>query len=113
MRVTNINSQTYQPQFGAFLASEKAIAYMNRAIPPKKIEEVNKIIADQSNKRPNIRLYTGVFTRAGSNTQMTYLRATVGEETFKEGLFTSAYGVIKKAADYVDYLAKKKSRVRS
>ena len=44
---------------------------------------------------------------------MTYLRATVGEETFKEGLFTSAYGVIKKAADYVDYLAKKKSRVRS
>ena len=110
MRITNDYTKSYQPHFGDYIASEKALLYLNRTISPKKVEKANEIIAGQKGKKPNIHLHTGTFVRAGSNVPMEYLRATVGQETFKEGLFTSAFGVLKETSDYVNSLIKKKAK---
>lgn len=106
MRITNDYGQT---SFGTVIATESAVKYLNRNLSKKKIEKVNEIISDQKGKKPDINLHTGTFVRAGSNRPMEYLRATVGEEIFKEGLFTSAYGVVKDAAEYVNSLISGKS----
>ena len=111
MKITNNYTKTYSPQFGNVIATDKAIAYMNKTMNPKKIAKVNKIIAEQNGKKPNIHISLGSFIRAGSNTRMPYLRANVNDEVFKEGLFTSSYGVVKNAAKYVDSLIAKSKKV--
>ena len=110
MRITNDYTNKSNVYFGDYIATEKAISYLNRTLSPKKAKKANEIIADQKGKKPNIHLHTGTFVRAGSNVPMEYLRASVGEETFKEGLFTSAYGVLKDTSDYVNNLIKQKGR---
>ncbi len=102
MRITN----NYSPQFGTVISTDKAIAYMNKAFNPKQIEKANRIIANQEGKQPNIHLHLGSFLCPSSNEKMYYLRAKVEDRTFKEGLFTSAFGVLKKSAKYVDSFQK-------
>lgn len=107
MRITNNFSNPYNPKFGmSVIGTEQAIDYMNRNLDKNQIENVNKIIADQQGKKPNIFLHTGTFQRSNGS-KMPYLRATVKDRLFKEGLFTSPYDVIKKSAEYVNSLIKK------
>ena len=108
MRITaNYNQPVRQTNFGNVLASEKAITYLNESLSPKEIKKVNEIIKDQVGKKPNILLNLGSFQRTNSDRRMLYLRAQVGDMLFKEGLFTSPYGVVKKAAEHVNSLVKK------
>lgn len=104
MKVTNSNS----PLFGTAIMSDKAFAYMNKNLNPKQIEKANKIFTAQNGKRPNIYYHLGSFQRTNSNEKMYYLRAKVEDRVFKEGLFTSAFGVIKKSAKYADSFVKGK-----
>ncbi len=104
MKITNNYTQYNSPSFGTVIATEKAIAYMNKNMSPKKIEKANKIIADQNDKRPNIHLSVGRYMRPGGNTWTPYLQAKVNEEVFEEGIFTSTFKVLKKAAKYVNSL---------
>lgn len=105
MRITNNYTQQNSPYFGTVIASsDKVITYMNKNMSPKKIVKANKIIADQNGKKPNIHLSLGIYTRPGSTTRTPYLKATVDDEVYREGIFTSTYKVLKKAAKYVNSL---------
>ncbi len=109
MKITNNYNmpKTKSPNFKmSFIATEKALAYLNTHIDEKEIEEANKIIEQQQGKKPNIHLHLGNFRRSGNGKIMEYLRATVNNTTFKEGLFTSVFGVLKKSAEYVNSLHK-------
>lgn len=107
MRITNNYTQQSSLTFGSVIATDKAIAYMNKKFSPKNIEKANKIIADQNGKQPNIYLSLGKFMRPGANSWTPFLQAKVGETVFEEGIFTSSFGVLKKAAKRVDKLIKK------
>ena len=106
MRITNNYQITTRPNFTSAIAAEKTIAYMNKNLTPKQITEVNKMFVEQNGKKPNIHYHLGSFVKPSSGEKMYYLRATVKEETFKEGLFTSAFGVIKKSIEYAKSLQK-------
>lgn len=107
MRITNNYTQQNSPYFGNVIASDRAIAYMNKVLSPKKIKKANEIIADQNGKKPNIFLTLGTYLRTGGNSKIPYLKAKVNEEVFEEGVFTSSFGVLKKAAKYVNSLVTK------
>ena len=108
MRITNNYTNTYSPKFGmSFIATDNAIKYMNSNLKPEKIKTVNEMIASQSGKKPNIHLHLGIFKSECSGKEVPYLRARVNDEVFEEGLFTSAFGVIKKATKYAEKLQKK------
>jgi len=107
MRITNNYTQKSSTNFGNVIATEKAIKYMNTHLSPAEIAKTNEIIKSQVGKKPNIHLHTGSFIKNSTNTEMVYLRAQVDDKLYKEGLFTSAFGVVKKAANYVDSLQKK------
>ena len=107
MRISNNYQISAKPNFGmSVIATEDALRYMNRALNADQIKEANELIANQSGKKPNIHFQLGSFIRPSNGRKMNYLRATVKEETFKEGLFTSAFGVIKKSIEYAKSLQK-------
>ena len=108
MRITaNYNQPVNQTSFGNFIAGEQTIAYLNRAISPKKADAANKIIAGQTGKKPNLHLHLGYLKKVTTGHPIPFLRAKIGDEVFEEGLCTSAFGVLKNAAKYVDALSAK------
>ena len=105
MKITNNYPLSPKPTFGmSVIATEEAIAYMNRTLSPKQIKEANALIKDQYGKKPNVHFQLGSFVKPTSGHRMNYLRAKVNDTIFKEGLFTTAFGVVKKSIEYVKEL---------
>ena len=111
MKIANNYQISSKPNFGmSVVATEDALRYMNSKLNPKQAEEANLMIAEQRGKKPNIHFHLGSFERPSNGRRMNYLRAKVGNEVFKEGLFTSAFGVIKKSIAYALSIQNKVAR---
>lgn len=108
MRISaTCNQPIKQTNFGNVTATKRAVAYLNQNLSPEKVEKFGKIVAEQNGKKPDIFLHIGEFQKITTGGMMPYLRAKVGENVFQEGIFTTPFGVIKEAANYVNSLNKK------
>lgn len=100
------NCKGYNQNFGNLYCTGSAVRYLNRTLKPEKIEKILQIMEEQKGKKPDVFLNTGKLTSWQTGKETPYLVANVDKTYFREGLFTSALGVIKKAVKYANSLSK-------
>lgn len=100
------NCKGYSQNFGNVYCSGSAARYLNRTLKPEKIQKVLQIMEEQKGRSPHVFLNTGKLKSWQTEKETPYLVANVDKTYFREGLFTSALGVIKKAVKYANSLSK-------
>ncbi|MBP3846179.1 hypothetical protein J6I39_00350 [bacterium] len=110
----DVNSANMSPNFGAIMATPKAVQYIQENLSNRAMKKLNSLIEQQKDNPYNIKLDCQKFEPSISDVFLGYpefscktLVVTAGDKTFNDAHFLStSIGTIKKAIKYLSKYVK-------